>query len=719
MTSTQQGKGNGSALVKAAPSYIDAAKAHFGEERFALLRDTIGRDLSAPELAMFLEVAMGKKLDPFARQIHAVKRKQRRKLPNGQWVDDWVMTIQTGIDGFRVIAQRTGRYAGQRGPFWCGDDGVWTDVWLRKQPPRAAKVEVLRKDFAEPLVGVALWDEYAQTFEKDGERRLMGLWATHPSVMIAKCYDEETEVLTDRGFERFADARGQVLQVTDRGLEATGARPFAQQYGGAMVALDSDDLNFCVTPNHDMMTTAGKIEAGAMFDAARARAQHWIPRLVRGTQNDAPVSDDDLRLAAIFIADGWTSSGTSWTVCVSREHKVDAIEAIGGWTSRGVSRCAGNEATAASGRTIRTRKDKQRFLFPLARIAALVEDDKTPRMDGVLSLSRRQARILVDTLISFDGSTNDNGVRRFYSSDAEIMAAFELACVIAGYSVSDRKERSSDASDRPNLCVTVSDRDEMPVRRWGRDYHGIDHGAQQMRTGLELQPSTGRVWCVTVPSGVIVVRRRGFSMLCGNCAEAVSLRRAFPEDLAGLYASEEMKAEDVAAEVRARFAELEERVGRTPPASAPPPVVEAELMPASEGMAAEVANLERAADKTSVLEHGELEPPTAEEEEGQTRQSAPPGQPPTTPSTSETIAPTGKGRSLTAKLLEFKRALDQCKAPANVDATLESWAGTIGKWTDRGAQMALGYARFVRRRLETGEEIEDPDAARLCELARG
>lgn len=157
--------------VERIPSYIEDAKGHFGKEQLSLLRDTIGRTLTMPELGLFIEVCKRTGLDPFARQIYAVKRYDKREGRE-------IMTIQTGIDGFRAIAERTSRYAGQRGPFWCGDDGVWKDVWLERKPPRAAKVEVIRNDFSAPLVGVALWDEYAQQY---------GLWSKLPTVMLAKC----------------------------------------------------------------------------------------------------------------------------------------------------------------------------------------------------------------------------------------------------------------------------------------------------------------------------------------------------------------------------------------------------------------------------------------------------------------------------------------------------------------------------------------------------
>lgn len=157
-------------LVPSHPTQVQ----EWSQDQVSLLKRTIAKDTTDDELKLFIQVCKRTRLDPFARQIYAVKRPTK----NGP-----VMSIQTSIDGFRLIAERSGKYAGQLGPYWCGRDGVWKELWLEQTHPVAAKVGVLRQDFKEPLWAVAVWDSYVQTTREGHPTQF---WTKMPELMLAK-----------------------------------------------------------------------------------------------------------------------------------------------------------------------------------------------------------------------------------------------------------------------------------------------------------------------------------------------------------------------------------------------------------------------------------------------------------------------------------------------------------------------------------------------------
>jgi phage recombination protein Bet len=212
------------------------------EEQVEILRDQMCDEASDAELGFFAQVASHQGLDPFAGEIIAQMRYNKK-------VGRKVLVIQPTVAGLRTIAERTGLYGGQSAPEWCGPDGVWKDVWLEPGPPAAARVRVSRKDWDEPATGIATYASYVQ-LGSDGKPQAQ--WATGPDYMLWKCAEAAA---LKRAFRR---------QLEDVGVNTREYTPPERVSMEARLAgLDDDDRHALVAE-----ITGGRTESTRDVDDA-------------------------------------------------------------------------------------------------------------------------------------------------------------------------------------------------------------------------------------------------------------------------------------------------------------------------------------------------------------------------------------------------------------------------------------------------------------------
>jgi phage recombination protein Bet len=497
-------------------------------ENLELIKKTVAPGLTDSEFLLFCHVARVRRLDPLQKQIYAMKRRVWNTETN-QYEDR--MVLQVGIDGFRSIANRTGFYMpSDRLPLVEGEGtkDLRVTVWIKKWHELSAQW----MEFG----ATAYYREFVQTKKDKATGKLgpVSMWEKMAIGQTEKCFSPETEILTERGFQRFDSLHDRVLQVADLGLEPIAVEAFALDYAGPMIEIDNDMLNFSVTPNHDMVTTIGKVEAGAMYASSGMNTSVWqIPMSVTDTSKGVDVQDEDLKLLGCILADGYSSHEQRRFSCsVSKPFKIAILEKLQP-ESVGVSHSKGTVGVASSGREIMSNFDKKVFSYSALRINRFIDEGKHPT-PLLYELNGAQARIVFDAWQKFDGSTNrKTGVRRIYTSREEYCGLIEVMAVKAGYTISQRKTRTSDISDKENFYYTISEVKPITVKK--------PYGKQRGITKT-VQNELGKVWCVRVPSGKIVVRRQGFSMVCGNCAEAKAIRRGWPEELGQFYIPEEVSS---------------------------------------------------------------------------------------------------------------------------------------------------------------------------------
>lgn len=153
--------------------------AEYNEEQLNILKTQIAKGATTDELKYYLTICKHLDLNPFNRQIYAVKRRTWNAEKKGY---DENITIQMGIDGFRLIAERTGKYAGSDEPVYEYNSD-WTIF------KAVVTVKKLIGGMIVETSAPAYYDEYVQTYKPKGSDQYVpnSQWQKMPRLMLWKC----------------------------------------------------------------------------------------------------------------------------------------------------------------------------------------------------------------------------------------------------------------------------------------------------------------------------------------------------------------------------------------------------------------------------------------------------------------------------------------------------------------------------------------------------
>lgn len=320
-----------------------------------------------------------------------------------------------------------------------------------------------------------------------------------PDRPVFVCYTPDTEILTRRGWVYFPDLRDDdwVAQYELGTGEITFCRPAALQeipYGsGDLVHVSADWCDLVVTPDHRQPVRFGDCTP-KIVAAADVYASHRLPTagVIRNESGCAP-TEAVARLVAAWQADGVRAASAghtrvSWNL--KKERKKKRIRQL--LAAAGVEWEEKNYPSTPGWTT---------FLVPIEQLTEVFRhcpDKKIPRSATGWSFEARSA--LIDEVQHWDGDSVGKSAVRFFTGDKDSADALQEVAVVTGWSSNARPDER--VGKKTSWVVNLQ---HKTWRQLGRTPE------RGKRDAVE------KVYCCTVETGLLVVRRNGKVVISGNC----------------------------------------------------------------------------------------------------------------------------------------------------------------------------------------------------------
>ena len=325
-----------------------------------------------------------------------------------------------------------------------------------------------------------------------------------------ECFPPDAEILTPNGWVRFDEYNNeQVMQYNEDGTGefVTPLAYIKHEYNGELWEINkAGNYYTCTTPNHNIVyvNKRGETIKRQLSDMPNT-INGYIPRVLSYNGSGLNLSDDEIRLQVAFSADGsfnkqkqYTNSNTHRiSFSFTKERKAIRLKEIMDKT--------GIQYTYTDNPNKQNRyyigfTDAKHFLT------------KEFNFEWLYKMNTHQREVMIEEIQYWDGySFKTRNQSEYYSVIKNNVDFVQTLCHTTNrMSTIKRKKHPSGFSNvNPNNCqqqYTVS------------ILHGKQYSSfQQMNKYLNKYMYAGFVYCVQVPSGMILVRQHEKITVIGNC----------------------------------------------------------------------------------------------------------------------------------------------------------------------------------------------------------
>lgn len=393
-------------------------------------------------------------------------------------------------------------------------DVLWKElsIWINRMPTGVKELYDWQHDYVRIKYDPEAWFARAKTSTKENTEALAGVHAESVCIAVDEaCHDDQTEILTEDGFKLFKD-----LLITDRVYtqnpstgKATLELPtkyHEYDFDGHLYAQKRRGSDFAVTPTHDMYVRTRKSGYRKKKANTFTKDSDYFYSRVIDWDGNASLSEDMVRLYAWFITEGsfrWypgTRKPTGITISQSQRYNASNYQEI---------------ITLLLRLGFNPKENKKRTEITVNNVELATSflecgdgfyNKQIPLR--VKTLNKKLLQVFIEVAIKGDGYTKLNGRSIFYTSSPRLADDMQEIILKTG--------RTS----------VITKRKIEGQRKWIVDHFGtsscdgyvVSVGAPTdgKINRLTTVPYKGKVYCVTVPNGLILTRRNGYTMWSGN-----------------------------------------------------------------------------------------------------------------------------------------------------------------------------------------------------------
>lgn len=351
-----------------------------------------------------------------------------------------------------------------------------------------------------------------------------------PQIGDKFCYTKDHELLTVQGWKPISDiGLGERVAIYDNGrlsYEPTSALHKYKIENEPLYEVITQQFSLKTTLNHKMY-----VKKRGSKEYELIEAQHMMGKRVRFLKNceglcdfkpppcPVPIKDVEawLFFFGFWIGDGWTEDCLTTstkrkkhtyrtTICQVKPHSKERILLA-------ATKC-GLHPIENGDKIHFYYKPLTDMLVPLSKGAP-----KKCLPQWCFELSKNHSMCLLKGLVDSDGSINKSGAWSYSTSSLQLKDDVQRLALHAGWSanVSIYQKAGYESNIRGREITSKYDQWQVRINRC-KNSPQLNHGHKESQNGQmerTIQES-GYVYCVTVRTGIVYVRRHGKTVWCGN-----------------------------------------------------------------------------------------------------------------------------------------------------------------------------------------------------------